>query len=244
VNLTKIIKRLIDISVSLVVIFLTWPFIIAIAMYIRKKSPGTVLFRQTRVKMNRRKGCDSEKGLYSNQGDKEVKQDRRKIDSFGEPFAFYKLRTMYADAKERFPELYAYDHDDEEIQNLKFKIRNDPRVPKGIEWLRKSSLDELPNFINVLFGDMSLVGPRPDIPEMVKYYTDEQRIKLDVKPGITGLAQVEGRGDLLFQETLKYDVEYVKNQSLLLDLKIILKTVVIFFKGSEATYNKYWLCHR
>ncbi len=113
---------------------------------------------------------------------------------------------------------------------MKFKTEKDPRVPRWAIWLRRTSLDELPNLINVLLGDMSLVGPRPDIPEMMIYYTDAQKIKLNVKPGITGLAQVSGRGRLSFQETLKYDIEYVRNRSLLLDLKIIARTILAVFR--------------
>ena len=102
---------------------------------------------------------------------------------------------------------------------------NDPRVTPQGEWLRKSTLDELPNFWNVLRGDMALVGPRPEIPEMLPYYEGEMQLKFRVRPGITGLAQISGRGRLGFYETVKYDVEYVKNRSFRLDLKILLITI-------------------
>jgi lipopolysaccharide/colanic/teichoic acid biosynthesis glycosyltransferase len=92
--------------------------------------------------------------------------------------------------------------------------------------MRKSTLDELPNFWNVLTGDMALVGPRPEIPEMLPYYSDEMQLKFTVRPGITGMAQVAGRGRLGFHETVELDVQYVKNRSMLLDLKILLTTVV------------------
>ncbi|MHC4570467.1 MAG: sugar transferase [Planctomycetota bacterium] len=160
--------------------------------------------------------------------------DRRKTNLNGRPFIFYKFRTMYPDAKERFPELYAYHYTKEEIKHVNFKIKNDPRVPQWAKWLRQSSLDELPNFISVLRGDMSIVGPRPDIPEMMKYYTGAQSMKLNVKPGITGLAQVEGRGHLSFQEGIKYDVEYAKNQSFLLDMKIVIRTIRECFHRNGA----------
>ena len=166
--------------------------------------------------------------------DKKLKIDRRKTDLNGQPFTFYKFRTMYSDARERFPELYAYKYTKEEIKHLKFKTVNDPRIPEWAKWLRQSSLDELPNFVNVLLGDMSLVGPRPDIPEMIQYYTPYQKMKLEVKPGVTGLAQIEGRGNFTFQETLKYDIEYVNKQSFLLDLKIIIKTIGLTFNGKGA----------
>ncbi len=96
-----------------------------------------------------------------------MRVERRKTDFLGQPFTFYKFRTMHVDAREQFPELYAYNYTTDELKHLKFKSENDPRVPRWAKWLRKSSLDELPNFINVFFGDMSVVGPRPDIPEMV-----------------------------------------------------------------------------
>jgi len=264
-------KRLVDILVSLIVLSLTWPIILWIAIYIRKKSQGPAIFRQIRITKNRRNNGNSlnfkyyidsksgnmfndrrkhkdifrppsderrksnaEKLYYLCPKDGQIRPERRKTNLVGQPFIFYKFRTMYADAKECFPELYVYKYTKEEIKHMKFKIENDPRIPKWAEWLRRSSLDELPNFVNILLGDMSVVGPRPDIPEMMKYYTDKQKMKLEVKPGITGLAQIEGRGHLRFQETLKYDVEYVKKQSLLLDLKIIVKTILKTFTTDGA----------
>ena len=159
----------------------------------------------------------------------QLKRERRVHSFGGQPFNFYKFRTMYSDAKDRFPELYAYQYTEDEIHELKFKVEDDPRVPSWARWLRKSSLDELPNFINVLLGNMSIVGPRPDIPEMIKYYTTEQRKKLNVKAGVTGLAQIRGRGNLTFQETLKDDLEYSQKQSILLDIKIVFKTILATF---------------
>ena len=262
-HLYKLIKRLIDIVVSLAIIIFALPIFLCIVIYIRKRSSSTAIFKQIRIKRNQRNnGTNRSTNRYyldpksevlfkdrrkhkdvfrasiserrkSNPGkayylcpkDGKIKPDRRKIDLVGRPFTFYKFRTMYPDAKERFPGLYSYRYTKEAIQHMKFKIENDPRVPKWAKWLRRSSLDELPNFINVLRGDLSLVGPRPDIPEMMKYYSDKQRMKLSVKPGITGLAQMSGRGDLQFQETLKCDLEYVKNQSLLFDAKIVVRTI-------------------
>ena len=106
---------------------------------------------------------------------------------------------------------------------------NDPRVTSLGLILRRTSLDELPQLINVIKGDMSLVGPRPEIPEMLKYYRSEQRKKFQVKPGVTGLSQVRGRGLLGFQETQKLDVEYVEKKTLWLDFKIIMKTLKVTF---------------
>ena len=268
----RIIKRIIDIAVSLTALIFCWPLMVFITLYIKIVSPGPVFFRQTRIKRCRRndlnnskvpkyftdketsglnynrRECEdvyreaqeerrktrSNKKFYRCLNDKNLKPDNRKSDLRGQPFHFYKFRTMYADAKECFPELYAYKYSREEIDCMKFKIKDDPRVPERLLWLRKSSLDELPNFINVLKGDMSIVGPRPDIPQMTKYYTAKQKIKLLVKPGITCYAQIEGRGDLSFQSTLNYDIEYIRNQSILLDLKIIYKTIIATMKRNGA----------
>jgi lipopolysaccharide/colanic/teichoic acid biosynthesis glycosyltransferase len=98
-------------------------------------------------------------------------------------------------------------------------------TPQGV-WMRKSTLDELPNFWNVLTGDMALVGPRPEIPEMLPYYDQEMRLKFTVRPGITGLAQISGRGRLGFYETVQLDNEYVRNHSFLLDAKILVLTLI------------------
>jgi lipopolysaccharide/colanic/teichoic acid biosynthesis glycosyltransferase len=137
----------------------------------------------------------------------------------------WKFRTMYIDARERWPELYEYDYTPEEIRTMRFKLIEDPRLTGMGEFLRRYTLDELPNFLNVLIGNMTLIGPRPDIPEMMRYYEPWQREKFTVKPGLTGMAQCDGRGLLTFQETLARDVYYVKNQSLKLDLKILLVTI-------------------
>jgi len=113
-------------------------------------------------------------------------------------------------------------------------LMDDPRLTRMGAWLRCYTLDELPNFINVLIGNMTLVGPRPDIPEMMKYYKPWQLQKFKVKPGLTGLAQCTGRGLLTFQETIEKDVYYVRNQSLKLDLMIVLGTIkhIITRKGA------------
>jgi len=140
-------------------------------------------------------------------------------------FRFAKFRTMYVDARERFPELYAYSYSDDDIQSMKFKLPQDPRLTRVGRWLRRTSLDELPNLFNVLLGHMTLVGPRPEIPEMVRYYTPQQLVKFSVKPGLTGLAQTRGRNILTFQQTLSADLEYVSTRSLTLDIRILVRTL-------------------
>ena len=138
------------------------------------------------------------------------------------------------DAKERFPELYAYKYTPDELRTLKFKIDNDPRVTPQGKWLRKATLDELPNMWNVLTGKMALVGPRPEIPEMLQYYKGDMLKKFTVRPGVTGLAQISGRGRLGFHETVAYDLEYVHNRCLRLDLIILFKTLWLALRHDGA----------
>lgn len=175
-----------------------------VALAIRIDSPGPALFRQRRVSRG------------------------------GRLFWFLKFRTFWADARERFPELYAYQYTPEEIERLQFKAPNDPRVTRIGEWLRTTTLDELPNLWNVLTGDMALVGPRPEIPEMLPYYRDEDLIKFSVPPGITGLAQISGRGRLKFFETADLDTEYVRKRSFLLDLRILARTFWLIARRDGA----------
>ncbi len=189
------ILRLFEIFVAASVLIVTAPVMFWLTYLIRRGTPGPAVFRQNRVAA----------GLT--------------------PFKFYKFRTLYVDAKQRFPELYAYRYSPAEIQELQFKIVNDPRVTPQGQWMRSSTLDELPNFWNVLIGNMALVGPRPEIPEMLPYYEGRLLKKFAVRPGITGLAQISGRGRLSFFETAEYDLEYVENRSLWIDLKILAKTV-------------------
>jgi exopolysaccharide biosynthesis polyprenyl glycosylphosphotransferase len=138
----------------------------------------------------------------------------------GEPFTLYKFRTMVTDAERRLAELTALNESD----GVLFKIRKDPRVTQVGSWLRRYSLDELPQFINVMIGDMSLVGPRPALPDEASFYGDHVRRRLAVKPGITGLWQVNGRSDLTWDESVRLDVRYVENWSFFLDLQILWKT--------------------
>tara|TARA_B100000123_G_scaffold151606_1_gene112022 strand:+ start:174 stop:590 length:417 start_codon:yes stop_codon:yes gene_type:complete len=115
-----------------------------------------------------------------------------------------------------------------------FKIENDPRIIKGSEFLRKYSLDELPQFLNVLKGDMSIVGPRPLFNEDTKLFTESYMRRLNVMPGITGLLQINERNTSDFETWYKYDIEYIENWSLFLDLKIILKTPFSLFNTSKG----------
>jgi exopolysaccharide biosynthesis polyprenyl glycosylphosphotransferase len=138
----------------------------------------------------------------------------------GQGFTVYKFRTMRVDA-ERVKDQYAQAN---EGNGVLFKIRRDPRVTRTGRWLRRWSLDELPQLLNVLFGDMSLVGPRPALPEETERYCNRMRRRLAVKPGITGLWQVSGRSDLPWEEAVRLDLRYVENWSFALDLQILWKT--------------------
>lgn len=148
----------------------------------------------------------------------------------GREFTVLKFRTMVADAERRKPALLQRNEHD----GLLFKIKSDPRVTSVGAKLRRHSLDELPQLINVLRGDMSLVGPRPPLPEEVAKYGDDVRRRLVVRPGMTGLWQVNGRSDLSWEESVRLDLRYVENWSLMLDLQILWKTWSAVARGSGA----------
>lgn len=146
------------------------------------------------------------------------------------PFTIYKFRTMVVNAdKQKELNLEVKD-----IGKFIYQSKSDNRVTKVGSFLRKSSLDEIPQLFNVLFGDMSIVGPRPEVPEVVKFYPDQYKQRLLVLPGITGLAQVSGRGEIELEKTIKYDLIYIKNFSIMQDLKIIGRTFTAVFKREGA----------
>jgi exopolysaccharide biosynthesis polyprenyl glycosylphosphotransferase len=148
----------------------------------------------------------------------------------GREFVMYKFRTMLVDAEAALAELrHLNEHD-----SVLFKMRNDPRVTPAGRWLRRFSLDELPQLINVLLGQMSLVGPRPPLPEEVAVYPADMHRRLAVKPGLTGLWQVSGRSDLSWEEAVKLDLRYVENWSFSLDLVILLRTLAAVCRASGA----------
>ncbi|UQU65552.1 sugar transferase [Couchioplanes caeruleus] len=148
----------------------------------------------------------------------------------GSEFRIFKFRSMYVDAEARLAELkHLNEHD-----GVLFKIRDDPRVTPVGRWLRRLSLDELPQLLNVLLGQMSLVGPRPPLPSEVAAYADDVRRRLAVKPGMTGLWQVSGRSDLPWEEAVRLDLRYVENWSLSLDLVILLRTMTAVLRSSGA----------
>lgn len=148
----------------------------------------------------------------------------------GKQFKMYKVRSMVVDAEERLKEI----EDQNEIDGAMFKIKNDPRITRIGKFIRKTSIDELPQFINVLMGDMSIVGPRPPLPREVEKYTPYDMQRLYVKPGCTGLWQVSGRNDVHFDDMVGLDIEYIENQSLGYDWEIIFKTVKVIVMPNSA----------
>ncbi|HEV8547226.1 MAG TPA: sugar transferase [Candidatus Limnocylindrales bacterium] len=186
-----IVKRLLDVVVSLAALVLMSPVLLALGAWIAIMDGRPILFRQTRV------------GLH------------------GRPFEVVKFRTMVADAETKLVEL----QDLNEIQGHAFKLTNDPRVSRAGRVLRRLSLDELPQFWNVLRGEMSIVGPRPPLPSEVADYDVWHRRRLSMKPGITGLWQVAARREPEFDRWVRMDLEYIDRWSLWLDLKIIARTI-------------------
>jgi len=203
--INSILKRWFDIVFSLSVIILSSPILLIIASLIKLTSKGPVIYKQKRVGKN------------------------------GKEFNLYKFRTMYENADEMLKEILEKDEELREIWERKRKIPNDPRITKIGRILRKFSLDELPQFFNVLKGDMSVVGPRPALKEEVeKYHGQFAKFYYMVRPGITGLWQVSGRSDTDFETRVKLDIIYVLNQSLWFDMVIILKTALVVLKGEGA----------
>jgi exopolysaccharide biosynthesis polyprenyl glycosylphosphotransferase len=147
-----------------------------------------------------------------------------------ELFRIYKFRTMVVDAEAHLAKLREQNDSD----GVLFKMRKDPRITPIGARLRKGSLDELPQLINVLRGEMSLVGPRPPLPEEAAKYADHVRRRLIVKPGLTGMWQVNGRSDLSWEESVRLDIRYVENWSFALDVQILWKTFAVIFKGDGA----------
>lgn len=145
-------------------------------------------------------------------------------------FRMWKFRSMYKDADERLAELL----DKNEIKGAMFKMKDDPRVTKIGHFIRKHSIDEFPQFVNVFLGHMSIVGPRPPLPREIPEYTRRDFGRLAVKPGLTGPWQVSGRNDLDFADMVDLDLDYIQNRGFLYDLGLIFKTVKVVFTGDGA----------
>ncbi len=156
---------------------------------------------------------------------------QKRVGRNGRIFKMYKFRSMYADAEKRKKELMAQN----EMNGLMFKMEKDPRITKVGAFMRKTSLDEFPQFVNILKGDMSLVGTRPPTLDEFEQYTPAHKKRLSFRPGLTGMWQVSGRSNIIdFEEIVRLDVEYINNWSFLLDIKILLKTVLQVFRQKGA----------
>jgi exopolysaccharide biosynthesis polyprenyl glycosylphosphotransferase len=153
-----------------------------------------------------------------------------RIGKDGKEFNMYKFRSMVTDAEEKLNELLKHN----EVSGAMFKMKDDPRITKIGRFIRKTSIDELPQLWNVLKGDMSLVGPRPPLPREVAEYTPYDKQRLIVIPGCTGIWQVSGRNNVGFNEMVEMDLEYIKKRNIFLDIKIIIKTIksVLFSKNA------------
>jgi len=196
-----LVKRLLDFSLSLVLLIFLAPVLLAIAILVKVSSPGPVFFVQERVGINKRR------------------------------FRMIKFRTMIAAAEEKLAEL----DDLNEMIGPVFKIKDDPRITWVGKFLRSWSLDELPQLINVLKGDMGLVGPRPlPVRDYNGFDQDWQRRRFSVRPGLTCLWQISGRCNLPFERWMELDLEYIDRWSLWLDLKILIMTIPAVFKGTGA----------
>lgn len=202
-----IIKRITDIIFSTILIILSSPFMLIVILLIKLTSKGPILFMQKRI------GYD------------------------GKRFTFLKFRTMYEGINRTIHKDFTKQwiegtvEQDNNEQKTVYKIKDDPRRTPIGKWLRKFSIDELPQLFNVVKGDMSLVGPRPSLAYEVEQYKEWHKRRLETKPGITGLWQVSGRNLLSFEEMVKLDIYYIENWSISLDLNIILKTVFIVLFG-------------
>jgi lipopolysaccharide/colanic/teichoic acid biosynthesis glycosyltransferase len=222
--LAEALYRGFEVLVALAGLTLGLPVMLVEALVIRWDSPGPVLFfhqRPGRSIMVRGRDLEGRADLIAPPGGYEP-DTLYYVPSY---FRLVKFRTMYHDARSRWPELYAYKFEPEEFHRQHTTYEADPRVTRVGRILRQLSVDELPNLWNVLVGDMRLVGPRPEAPEVLQYYTPQEMYKLACKPGITGLAQINGRGLLNWGEVLAWDLQYVRTRSVGLDLKIIFTTV-------------------
>ena len=202
IQFNRIVKRAVDMVVSIIALIVFAPLMLGISIAIRLDSKGPAIFKQSRAG----------KG--------------------GRVFEMYKFRTMTIDAEERKKDLM----DKNLIANgYMFKIKDDPRITRVGKFLRKTSLDEFPQFLNVIKNDMSLVGTRPPTLDEVKKYQRRFWKRLSIKPGITGSWQVNGRSSITdFEKVLEYDLDYIDSWNLLLDMKIILKTIKVLLKPKEA----------
>jgi lipopolysaccharide/colanic/teichoic acid biosynthesis glycosyltransferase len=208
----QLLKRSIDLAITIPSLLLLTPVLIAIAIAIRLDSRGSIFFIHQRVGMN------------------------------GKPFRMYKFRTMKTGASDsKYMEYLRQLIASEDPKNEKAlpyrKLTEDPRITQVGRFLRRFYLDELPQLINILKGEMSLVGPRPHVQFEVDHYDNEQRRRLSARPGVTGLWQATGKVDSSFNELIALDLEYIDNWNLQLDFWIILTTLSVIFRGGEKIWR-------
>jgi exopolysaccharide biosynthesis polyprenyl glycosylphosphotransferase len=199
-------KRVLDIVLSALALLFLSPLLITIVILVKRSSPGPVLFVQERIGKN------------------------------GIPFRFLKFRTMVHNSDDaihrQFAAMFINGDGHQEQPGKVFKMKNDPRVTRIGRWLRKTSIDELPQLLNILKGEMSIVGPRPPIAYELDHYQPWHHERLRVTPGLTGLWQVSGRSNVPFEEMVRLDIHYINTWTLLEDVRIILKTVPVVFNGT------------
>ena len=193
-------KRSFDIVVSFISLILLSPIFLITVILIRKDSKGKAIFKQKRIGKN------------------------------GNPIYIYKFRSMIVNAEEELERLMKENPEIKEEYLKNKKLKDDPRITKVGKVIRRTSIDELPQLINVLKGNMSLIGPRPWIPEYYDNMNKKQKRRVSVLPGLTGLAQVSGRNDIDVFKKIDYDLEYVDNFSFKQDISIIFKTICVIFK--------------
>ena len=216
--------RVFEIALALIGLIVAMPVMLGIAVLIRLDSPGPVLFRHRRPARSVRvhgRDLEGRTDLHPPPGG----YDRDAQYYVPAYFTLVKFRTMYRDAPTRFPTYYPGAYAGEDFRSQYPHVENDPRITRVGRLLRKLSVDELPNLWSVVVGDMRLVGPRPEALEVLQYHTPEEMIRFTCKPGISGLAQINGRKLLSWGETMALDLEYVRMRTIALDLKIILLTI-------------------
>jgi lipopolysaccharide/colanic/teichoic acid biosynthesis glycosyltransferase len=216
-------KRVADLVIAILALVITAPVCLLASLAIKATSPGPVLFRQERVGIDRRRSDRRRRSLPA-QGERRGRERRRFV-KFGKPFMMYKFRTMRIDA---------------ELGDPQWARRGDPRVTVVGRVLRRTRIDEIPQFINVLFGDMSVVGPRPERSFFIASHdrdVPDFKLRLRAKPGITGLAQVHaGYANSVegMRRKLSFDLEYIRRLSPLTDLKILVHTILVVVTGKGA----------
>jgi lipopolysaccharide/colanic/teichoic acid biosynthesis glycosyltransferase len=240
-----IVKSVMDRTLAIILIIFSSPLFLLIGLCIRLDSPGPIFFRQTRVGFNRRTEAERRKQYFSSRiaVEHRLASNRRVRNLCARPFTMLKFRTMQISVDEQIHKEYMLRFMRNQIpageaggkaRNACYKLEADSRVTRVGRWLRRTSLDELPQIINVARGEMSLVGPRPSLPYEVEKFEDWQKARLNPLPGMTGWWQVTGRSQVPFDEMIRMDLYYADHCSWMLDLKILLLTPWAVLSGVGA----------